>query len=348
MNILLTCAGRRNYLVSFFQEALGGRGQVFAADADSDAPALYSADKAFIVPSLNDNNYVDTLLGLCQEHQVRLLVPLHDLELPLLAKQTHRFHELDTLPVVSSPQVVDTCFDKWATLRFLQASGLAIPETYLSLTAAREGLSRGDLTFPVVVKPRWGTASIGIDYAEDDEELEWTYNLLKRRLARTLLKDVNETDPAGSVLIQKRLQGPEYGLDVVNDLEGRYVCTFIRRKLQMRAGETDRAITVKNDSLEEIGAITGRKLGHLGNLDCDVVVTDERSYVLDMNPRFGGGYPFSHIAGANLPAALIRWAERGKPDAEWLRAEPNVIAAKCDRLVVLKNKCSKTWLGTAG
>lgn len=338
MNVMLTCAGRRNYLVKFFQEALRGRGQVFAADASAEAPALRQADKAFVLPPLNHVTYIENLLNICCRHEVFLLFSLNDFELPLLATHRCRFLEVGTIPVISSPEVVETCFDKWMTFQFLKASDLDAPNTYLSLRDAREALARGYMTFPVVVKPRWGTASTGIAYPDDDQELELDYALAKKRLPRAFLQETPVTDPENCVVIQKRLCGQEYGLDVVNDLEGRYVCTFVKRKLGMRAGETDRATTVKNAQLEEIGNVIGRKLGHIGALDCDVIVTENGCYVLDMNPRFGGGYPFSHMAGANLPAALLAWANRERPDSHWLRVEPDIVASKYDELVIVDSK----------
>lgn len=338
MNVLLTCAGRRNYLVRYFQEALSGRGRVFAADASADAPALRQADRCFVLPPLNHAAYIDALLTLCRRNRVLLLISLNDLELPLLARHSARFREAGTIPVISSPDVIDTCFDKWRNFNFLKASDLEAPKTYLSLTDAREALEQHDIDFPLVVKPRWGTASIGVEYCDDEEELELSYRLAKKRLPRTFLREINATDFERSVLVQKRLCGQEYGLDVVNDLEGNYVCTFVKQKLAMRAGETDRAIIVKNECLVMLGSVIGQKLGHIGVLDCDVMVTEGGCHVLDMNPRFGGGYPFSHMAGANLPAALLAWANRETPDADWLRVEPEIKASKCDELVVVDNK----------
>jgi len=338
MNVMLTCAGRRNYLVKCFQEALNGRGQVFAADTSANAPALQQADKGFVLPSLNQPAYMDALVTICRNHRVILLISLNDFELRLLAMHRTRFLEVGTIPVISSPQIVDTCCDKWKTYEFLKASDLETPATYLSLTHAQEALLRGDITFPVMVKPRWGSGSVGIEYSEDGRELEFDYARAKKRLSRTLLSQMKGADPERCILIQKRLDGQEYGLDVVNDLEGRYVNTFVRQKIGMRAGETDQATTVKSPWLEGIGAVIGRKLGHVGVLDCDAIVTEHNYYVLDMNPRFGGGYPFSHIAGANLPAALLAWANQEQPDARWLTVKPNITASKCDGLVVVDNK----------
>ncbi len=338
MNILLTCAGRRNYLVRYFQEALGGRGEVYAADSSTEAASLQEADKGFIVPAITHANYCDNIIAICQKYQVRLLISLNDLELSLLARQRERFLDAGTIPIISSPEVIDICFDKWLSLQFLKDNNLRLPKTYLSLAEAQQGLSEGNLVFPLVVKPRWGTASIGIEYPEDDEELELAYRLVKRRIGKTILADASATDFERSILIQERLHGQEYGMDVINDLDGHYVTTFVKRKLVMRAGETDRAITVKNEQLEHLGRVIGQKLKHVGNLDCDVFMNEEGCYVLEMNPRFGGGYPFSHTAGANLPAMLIAWVNHETPDPRWLVANPGVAASKCDRVVVVKKE----------
>ncbi len=335
MNVLLTCAGRRNYLIGYFREALGGRGLVLAADASQYAPALQEADQAFIMPPVSQPEYCGILLEVCRKHDVRLLLSLNDLELPILARERERFRAEGTEPVISSPYVIDTCFDKWATARWLASCGFRAPRTYLSLAEAMLALARGQIAFPLVVKPRWGTASIGIVYAEHTEELELAYQLARKQVMRTFLSQVSLTDTEHCVLIQEKLSGQEYGLDVVNDLAGRYVCTLVKRKLGMRAGETDRAETVAHPELEALGERIGRLLEHVGNLDCDVFATGGDCTILEMNPRFGGGYPFSHVAGANIPAALIAWAAGEEPDPSWLRARPGVAAAKYDRLIVV-------------
>jgi carbamoyl-phosphate synthase large subunit len=333
MNVLLTCAGRRNYLVQYFREALSGSGSILAADANRSASALSEADKAFVVPPVAHAEYVDSIRNICCRHGVRLLVPINDLELPTLAASRDRFIRSGVLPVISSVERIDLCADKLATVEFLRESRLDFPKTYDSLPRALDAVAGGRLAFPVVIKPRWGTASIGIEYANSREELEFGHRWVKSHLARSFLAGVG-CDPEHDVLIQEKLDGQEYGLDVVNDLDGRYITTFARRKLAMRAGETDRAITVVDARLEALGATIGSSLGHVGNLDCDVFDVGGVYHVLEMNPRFGGGYPFSHTAGANLPAALIAWANGRQPNPDWLRIRPNIVVSKCDRLVV--------------
>jgi carbamoyl-phosphate synthase large subunit len=336
MNVMLTCAGRRNYLVQFFREALGNGGKVFAGDATLEAPALQEADESFLLPRINHSDYFDKLLDICQQKQVRLIIPLNDLELPYLAKQRDRFLKIGTIPVVSSPEVIDICFDKFATFQFLQNLGISAPKTYLSLEEAREAIAQGEITFPLVVKPRWGSASIGIEYPEDDEELELAYRFVKKLLGRSFLAEVSSSDPERCILIQERLTGQEHGLDIINNLDGAYITTFIKRKLTMRGGETDRAVTVENAEIKQLGEKIGQKLGHIGNLDCDVMVGQKGFSVLELNPRFGGGYPFSQMAGANIPAALIAWANGDQPHESWLRVEGNIKSSKCDRLVIIQ------------
>jgi len=336
MNVILTCAGRRNYLLKFFQEALGNRGKVFAGDATLEAPTLQEADEKFLLPPINHSDYFDKLLDICKQNQVRLVIPLNDLELPYLAKQRARFLAIGTIPVVSSPEVIDICFDKFATFLFLQKLGICAPKTYLSLAEAREAIQQGEISFPLVVKPRWGSASIGIEYPEDDEELELAYRFVKKSLMRSFLAEVSSSDPDRCILIQERLIGQEHGLDIINNLEGSYITTFVKRKLTMRAGETDRAVTVENEEIKQLGAKIGQTLGHIGNLDCDVMVGQKGLCVLELNPRFGGGYPFSQMAGANIPAALIAWANGEKPNESWLRVEGNIKSSKCDRLVTVQ------------
>lgn len=333
MNILFTCAGRRNYLLQYFREALAGRGQVFATDASPTAPAMMEADRAFVVPYVSDPTYFDVIIGLAKDHDARLLISLNDLELPYLSREKARLIAMGILPIVSDPWVIDACFDKFRTAELLAEIGLASPQTYLTLDDAKAALDSGELTFPLVVKPRWGTGSIGLEFPQDMRELELAYALVSLRLSRTIIADVSAADPGRGVLIQGRLPGQEYGLDIVNDLDGNHVTTFVKQKLAMRAGETDKAETVDEPILREVGARIAARLRHVGNLDCDVFLTPDGPAVLEMNPRFGGGYPFSHVAGANLPAALLAWVDGREPDSDWLTVTYGTIAAKCDRLV---------------
>lgn len=336
MNVLITSVGRSNRLLRDFRQALPAGGLVFATDASTGAPALREADRAFVVPKFTDPSYVDRLVAICGEHDVGLLVTRHDRELALLAGERERFLAVGTFPVVSEPRVIARCEDKWDANRFLDGCGLATPRTWLSLREARFALDSREVSYPVIVKPRRGSTSIGVEEASDPRELALVYDL-------AVLRETKRVPSSGhaaaeeSVLIQERLAGDEYGIDVINDLLGRYVTTFVRRKVQMRGGNTDRAVTVENEELMALGRTLGERLGHVGSLDCDVFVSPGSApVVIDLNPRIGGGLPFSHMAGANLAAALVAWRQGETPSRSALAQRPNVHVAKYDDFVVVE------------
>lgn len=334
MNVLLTCAGRRGYEIGAFRHAIDGQGRILACDADPNAPALQMADGSFVVPRIDAADYVDRLLELCARGEVGLLIPAFEPELPILAARRSEFEAMGTDVLVSTPEVIATCYDKVASAAFLADCGVRSPRTYLSLQDAATALGAGEIAFPLMVKPRFGVSSIGIQLVDDDQELAFFFRQCRKQVGATFLAASSAADPETSVLIQEALVGDEYGLDIVNDLEGRYVCTFVKRKLRMRAGQTDRATTVDDPRFQALGELIGGRLGHRGVLDLDAFVDREGVCVIDLNPRFGGGYPFSHLAGADLPAAFIAWAGGRKADPRWLRVTPNLTIARYDQYVV--------------
>jgi carbamoyl-phosphate synthase large subunit len=336
MTLLFTCAGRRNYLINYFKEALKGQGRVFAADKDATAPALVDADAAFQVSDIYETNYADEILELAQQQNVDAIISLNDLELPLLASKKTQFIEHGIKLLVSDSEVIDIAFDKYKTHQFIESLGLYSPKTYISLDVAKKAIDQNELDFPLILKPRWGSASIGIEFADSPEELDLAYNLLRIKLNKTILKTASQADTDGAILIQEKLLGIEYGLDVVNDLNTNYYGTFVREKLNMRSGETDKARSVIDQRFEQIGQTIGKNLKHLGNLDCDVFLVGEKLYVLELNPRFGGGYPFSHEAGVNTVAMYISWLKGEQNVSEFNNYKADVLVTKCDRILTIK------------
>jgi len=333
MNILFTCAGRRNYLINYFKEALNGEGKVYAADMQLTAPALVDADVAIQVPSIYDNNYISALEQIVKKYRINAIISLNDLELPILSAHREVLERGGTRLIVSNDRVVDIAFDKQKTADFINSLGLDTPATYISLSMAISKIESGELKFPLVLKPRWGSASIGIDFPETLDELKLTYSLQMIRLKRTILAEASEGDIDNAILIQEKISGREFGLDILNDFSGNYVGTFVREKLAMRAGETDKALSVIDDRFEAVGRIISENLRHIGNLDCDIFLSKGKLYILEMNPRFGGGYPFSHMAGVNTPAIYIEWLKGGNDIKKYVNYKAGLIYSKCDSLL---------------
>ncbi|MGI6386011.1 MAG: ATP-grasp domain-containing protein [Desulfomonilia bacterium] len=332
MNILLSSVGRRSYLVRYFQQALGGRGLVIATNSHTHATGMLAADRAAVVPPAGSEDFIEQLLDVCRHYEVGLLCSLHDWESPFIARACNRFRQLGTKVAVSDPSVLDTCLDKYAFWEFGMREGIRVPKTALGLDSALQYIADGTLDFPLVVKPRYGQGSIAVETVFTEDELHSSFLLAKGKISRMesngLLRSSLE-----DLIVQEYVQGQEYGLDVVNDLNGKFAACFVKRKLAMRSGETDAAETVADPVLESFGRFIGERLIHTGMLDVDVIVGRNGPCLLEANPRFGGHYPFSHEAGADIPAALIAWAQDRDPDPAWLRVRAGVQCLKDMRLV---------------
>ncbi|MBR3631289.1 MAG: ATP-grasp domain-containing protein, partial [Oscillospiraceae bacterium] len=264
------------------------------------------------------------------------LLSLFDVDLPILAQNRERFAEIGTKVVVSPLEVVEVCNDKWKTYQYLKSNGFDVPRTFSALDSAKAMLESGELTYPVIIKPRWGIGSMQIYVAENQAELEFYYNKARSGVMKSYLKYESGEDADNCILIQEMLRGTEYGLDVINDLEGNFVNVVCKQKYAMRAGETDCAVVVDDPALKSLGAKIGKTLGHYANLDVDVFMVDGKPYILEMNARFGGGYPFSHLAGIHLPKAIVAWCKGETPDADCLTEEIGVMGHKDLTLVRLK------------
>jgi len=332
MNLLLTSVGRRSYLVDYFKEALAGEGLVHAANNIVSA-AFPAADRTVLTPLIYDGGYIPFLLDYCRENRIDLLISLFDIDLPVLAAHRQEFERIGTTVVVSDLEVVETCNDKWKTYEFLRAHELPAPATYLTVESAVEAVRKGELHYPLMVKPRWGMGSLAIYEADDEEELEVFFRKSRKKITESYLRYEADQDFNHCVIIQEKLEGEEYGLDVINDLEGTYQTTVQKRKYAMRSGETDCAETVQEEALETLGRTVSELFCHRGNLDMDVFQVNGRFVILEMNARFGGGYPFSHMAGVNLPEAIVRWKKGLSVDRRLLTPETGVRSQKDIRLI---------------
>ena len=335
MNILFTCAGRRTYLLKYFKENMSAEDKVVATDMQLSAPALQAADVKLQVPAVYDPKYIDITLKICKEQKIDALISLNDLELPILAENKAKFEAYGVKVLVSDPEVIDIAFDKYKTAQWVESIGLNAPKTYVTLASAKEALAKGEISFPLFMKPRWGSGSIGLETIDDMEELDIYYHLLMKKIKKTILATASVGDEY--IMIQEKLTGKEFGLDVMNDLEGNNVAVSVKQKLAMRAGETDKAITVDIPEVYEMGRKIGDNLKHIGNLDVDIMQRANGDFcVLELNPRFGGGYPFSYEAGANMPKAILQWLKNEKIDSKTLQPQYGRMFSKNDYLMEIK------------
>lgn len=309
MNILLTSVGRRSYLVQYFKEVIGDEGKVHVSNSTELTPAFTVADQSVVTPLIYSDDYIPFLISYCKEHKISALISLFDIDLPILSENKKLFNDIGVEVIVSDKTVIDVCNDKYTTYKFLKQNGFLAPETFLSVDETLMAINNKEINYPLIVKPRWGMGSIGVLIAENEEELVVFYKKSLSHIKNSYLKYESNENLNESVIIQEKLKGQEYGLDVINDLDKEYKNTVVKVKHAMRSGETDCAETVNSLRLKTLGSSISKKLSHIGNLDVDVFMVNDKPYILEMNARFGGGYPFSHIAGINLPQAIINWAK---------------------------------------
>lgn len=323
MNILITAAGRRSYLINYFKEAMKGNGMIIAANSVDHVPSFAVADKSVVTPISYDANYIPFLVQYCKNNFVDAILSLYDVDVAVLARNKKEFDRIGTKLIVSSNDFVKICNDKWLTFLYLSKNGFKTPKTYLTLKDAENALQTGVVDFPVIVKPRFGNGSIALNTAHDMQTLREIYTMTQEEVRKSWLK-YESAGIEDIVIVQECLQGQEYGIDIMNDLSGNFRSASVKMKIAMRSGETDRAITVDDPRIHSEVVRLGKMTGHIANLDCDGFLVENDFYILEMNARFGGGYPFSHMAGVNLPLAIVKWLNNESVDDALLTPEIGV------------------------
>ena len=313
MNILLTSVGRRAYIIDYLRDVykrLGLAGNIIATNSDMNTTAMSVADKAFESPIIYDEKYIPFLLEICKSEKIDMLISLFDIDLMILAKNKSRFEEMGVKVIVSNENIINICNDKFEMLKYLKKINMPVPKTYIDLEEALKGADFDKNSY--ILKPRWGMGSLSIFEAENKKELEVLYEKAKRSIQKSYLRFESGADIDRAILIQEKIKGDEYGLDIFNDFKGENLTVTVKRKLAMRSGETDIAKVIENRELEDIGKKIAESLKHIGNLDMDIFFDGRKAYIIDMNARFGGGYPFTHSAGVNELEALIRLCKNEK------------------------------------
>ena len=288
MNILILSAGTRNKVVQYFKEAVGEEGRVIATDCSNLAPAVYEADAFYLVPRITAPGYLDRVLDICKKEKIDGVFSLIDPELSLLAKEKEKFLQIGTTPIISPYELVETCFDKYEMFKLLQEMQIPTGMCYVDKDAFYKDKAAGKIGYPVFVKPVRGSASLNINKVTSDEELEVLFASYD------------------NLMIQEFMNGQEYGADVYIDmLSGKCTFIFIKKIIKMRAGETDKSVSVKITALFELIQKFVEKCGFCGMIDIDIFEIDGTFYLSEVNPRFGGGYPHAYACGVDMPMQVI-------------------------------------------
>jgi carbamoyl-phosphate synthase large subunit len=288
MNILILSVGTRNKIVQYFKKELACKGLVMATDCSNLAPALYEADKNFIVPRNNADGYIDNILSICKENDIKAVFSLIDTDLSLISKNEEKFKEIGTTIIGSNYELCERTLDKWRMYKWLEEHNYLCAKSYIDKDEFYNAVKSGAIAYPVFVKPANGSASINI-------------NLVNSRMEIDLL-----FQKYNNLIIQEFMNGIEYGVDVYVDIiSGEVASIFIKEKIKMRAGETDKSVSIKDEVLFNLISDFVKKSGFKGIIDIDIFKVNNEYYISEVNTRFGGGYPHAYECGVNVPKMII-------------------------------------------
>ena len=294
-NILISSGGRRIGLLQCFKDSLRRRGQqaeVSMTDAGMTAPLAFVADRAHRVPRVGDPGYLAAVKKICTETSIRLLVPTIDTELPIYAPASAALCSIGTTVSISGPEAVSICGDKIATHEWLMANGFPTVQQ-----TTPEGAISAGWRLPLIAKPRNGSASLGVRKIETPLEL--------RALAE---RSGNAADPTNDMtIVQEIAQGREFTINVYVNRAGRCICAVPHWRMEIRGGEVSKGITVKDASLIALARSIAESLpGAWGPLNIQCFRSAAGAVkVIEINARFGGGYPLAHYAGARFTDWLL-------------------------------------------
>lgn len=288
INILILSAGTRNKIVQYFKKTLGENGKVIATDMSTIAPAIYEADKYYIVPRITEPGYIDIILDICKKENISGVLSLIDPELSLLAENEDKFKNIGTTVIGSSYELCERALDKMQMFQWLRSHGYNCAKSYVDKNEFLADVKTGKANYPAFVKPVRGSASIAISKVFDNETVDLLF------------------DHSDNLMIQEYLDGQEIGADCYIDLlSGELVSVFTKKKIVMRAGETDKSVSFKDEKLFELIKKFVNESGWRGQIDIDIFEINGEYHISEVNPRFGGGYPHAYECGADHMKLIV-------------------------------------------
>lgn len=318
LNILFCSVGRRARLLMDFRESMRGCGKIIATDLSPVAPALFFADETYLVPRITAPNYFETILGICEKNSVKAITTLIDPEIEILARHRTPLISKGVLPLCPADWTAHLCFDKYEMFKYLRSKGVRTVLSYNSLESFKAGLSRGDISFPVFMKPISGSGSVGIGMCKTIEEVEEKWN-----------------DGKFQYIIQELMTGGDCDADVYVDcISHKPVAIFSKRKIESRIGGASKTISFKDPKLfsfvEEVCSV----LELNGPCDMDFFIKDGEYYLSEINPRFGGAYLHAYGAGVDFIKLILNNIDGVENNSIIGRYDEDIVMMMYDDVVI--------------
>lgn len=272
MNILLTAIGKRVQLIKYLKKSC----RVIGVDCSELAAASDFVDSFHIVPKYTEKSYIETLLMICEDESVDMLIPLYEKEFELLCDHKKEFDGVETILLLSSKEIIQSCNDKWKTYQFFRENNIKTPETFMETSVLEH------MQFPLIIKPFDGMGSSNVFKAKDEVELNFFMKYVEKPI------------------VQEFIQGKEYTIDVLCDLKCNPISIVPRERLEVRSGEVVKSRTVMDDIIIRKTQELCSKLKGIGPLTIQCIKDAHGDiYFIEINPRFGGGVPLTFEAGVD-------------------------------------------------
>lgn len=283
MNYLMLSVGRRGELLKDFRKSIKEDSRIIATDLTPYAPALYFADKQYLVPRIDDETYIDTILDICKKENINAITTFIDPEIEILAKNREKFTELGVEVLAPYEKTAMLCFDKYEMFKHLVANGIPTVMTWGTLEEFDEARTAGKVDFPVFVKPRTGSGSVGA----------------RRVYSYEILSESMKEDP--SLIIQEFMDCEDLDADVyIDTITHEAVVAFSKRKIETRIGGASKTTSFKDEKLFAFISEIVKTLKFNGPVDMDFFYRDGQYYLSEVNPRFGGAYLHAYGAGVDF------------------------------------------------
>lgn len=319
-NILFCSVGRRARLLMDFRESIKGSGKLIATDLSSVAPALFFADKTYLVPRITDEGYFDRILEICKENDIKAITTLIDPEIEILASHREELVAKGILPLCPADWTAKLCFNKYEMFKHLRSKGVRTVLTYNSIESFREGLDKGEISFPVFMKPISGSGSVGIGKADNMEEVMDRWN-----------------NGGFTYIIQELMTGGDCDADVYVDcISHKPVAIFSKRKIESRIGGASKTISYKDQKLFDFVEEVCSVLELNGPCDMDFFIKDGEYYLSEINPRFGGAYLHAYGAGVDFIKMILTNMEGKENQSIIGQYDEDVIMMMYDDVVIKK------------
>ena len=277
-------AGRRCELLKDFRKTMGDNGKIVATDISVTAPAIYMADKYYIVPRIDDDNYIPTILDICKKEEIQAVTTLIDPEIMILAEHRKEFEEIGVEVLAPYKETAELCFDKFRMFQYLKEKNIRTVLTYGDIESFEEGIAKREIDFPVFVKPRRGSGSVGARKITSMEHLK-----------EAMIQDQS--------LIIQEFMGDALDIDAdiyVDTISNQAVSLFSKRKLETKIGGASKTVSFKDEKLNQFASKALEVFKFNGPIDMDLWYKDGEYYLSEINPRFGGGYLHAYGAGVDF------------------------------------------------